>query len=141
MNAVLCQTHSNGIAKTIQQERANADRTFDPPILSVPRLRHPKMQRIVPVGPLFLQRYGQQTVRLNHHLRIGGLHREKKVVKIQLSCDPRKLQCTFHHPVRRVPVPIHNPVGKRSMVCANADRNLALRTQFDQRSEGLLNPT
>ena len=140
VDAVLRQADPDGVAQPVQQERTDSDSALDPPIFPIARLGHAKVQRVVPVRPLLVERGNQQTVGLNHHLRIRRLHREDEVVKVHLPGDPGKFQGALHHSVRRVPVPVHDPIGQRTVVGADAQGELALLQQLHQRGEGFLDP-
>ena len=140
VNAILRQTHPDSVSQTVEQQGADADGALDPAVLPIPCLGHAEMQRIVPVRPLLVQRGDQQSVSLDHHLRVGGLHREDKVVEVQLSGDPGELEGAFHHPVGGIPITVHDPVRERAVVRADPQGELALLQDLHQRGEGLLNP-
>ena len=110
MDAVLRQADPDGVAQPVQQERTDADGALDPAIFPVACLGHPQVQWVVPVRPFLIKRGNQQTVGLNHHLRIRRLHGENEVVEVHLSGDPGKFQGALHHAVGRVPVTVHDPV-------------------------------
>ena len=53
MHTVLRQADPDGVAQPIEQKGSYPDRTLDSSILPVAGLRHPEVQRVVPVGPFF----------------------------------------------------------------------------------------
>ena len=116
MHRILRQRNPDRIPDPVRQQRPDPDRRLDPPILPIARFGHPEMNRIIPIRPLHLQARHQQAIRLDHHLRIRGLHRKNDLVVVMLPPDPRKLQRALHHPQRRVAVAVHDAVRQRSMI-------------------------
>ena len=61
-----------------------------------------EVNRIIPVRPFLFQPRDEQAIALDHHLRVGRLHRELEVVEVVLARDAGKFQRALHHAERRV---------------------------------------
>ena len=127
MNAVFGERDADGVANAIRQERADADRALDPGVFAFTGFGHAEMNRIIPIRTFFLQARDEQAIGVDHHLRVARLHREDEGVVIQVARDPGELERAFHHPERRIAVAVHDPVGKRAVIRADAHRDAALR--------------
>ena len=97
------------------------------------------MNRVIPIRSLFAQAGDEQTVGVDHYLRVARLHRENEGVVIQVARDAGEFERAFHHPERRVAVAVHDAVGERTVVSADAHRDAALFRELDQRRETFAN--
>ena len=77
---------------------------------------------------------------MDHHFGIRCLHREDQVVVTVLPADRGKLECGFHHSEGRVAKPVHDAIGKRTMIGSNPHGNPTTLTTFDKWRKPLLNP-
>ena len=59
---------------------------------------------------------------------------------IQFARDPGEFERALHHPERRVAVAVHDPVGKRTVIRADAHGAPVLLAKLDQRREPLADP-
>ena len=129
------QAHPHRVAEAVLQEGADAQGGFDPAVFAVAGFRHAQMQR---KGHVFLGHSGhKQTVRLHHHLRVGGLHRHHDVVVTFVHANPQEFQGAFHHPQGRVSVPTHDAVGQGPVVGADAHGPSKALALLDQGREFL----
>ena len=91
VHAVLGQRHTDRIADTIAEQRADADGALDTTVFAIAGFRDTEMDRIVPVRTFLIQTRNEKPVGLDHHLRVRCLHREHKVVVVQIARDAGKL--------------------------------------------------
>ena len=61
-------------------------------------------------------------------------------MEILLPRDPGKFQGTLDHPMRGIPIPIHDAIRQRSMIRANPNGDFSLCTKLHQGDEGFLDP-
>mmetsp|Transcript_24348 Transcript_24348/g.52540 ORF Transcript_24348/g.52540 Transcript_24348/m.52540 type:complete len:208 (+) Transcript_24348:901-1524(+) len=93
------------------------------------------MQGIVPAETVLL--CSEKPVRLHHDERVGGLHREEKVVVVELPADVGKLDGRLDHAARRVAVEGEDARGERAVVGADAHGAVERLALFHERSEGV----
>ena len=85
VDAVLGKGDADGVAKAVHEERADADGGLDAAVLAIAGLGDAEVERVVHA---FLVHAGdEQAVGLDHHLGVGGLHREDDVVKAVAAAD------------------------------------------------------
>ena len=104
----LGQRNTHRIAQPVFKQRADADRAFDAPILTISGLRHTEVQRVV--HPLVIHSFDQQAIRLHHDLRVRGFHRNHQFMVVVIAAYAQKFQGTFHHPHRSVTISAHDPI-------------------------------
>ena len=63
MHAILRQRNANRVADSVSQQRANADRAFDPRIFAFAGFGHAEMQRIIPIRPFLIQSRDEKAIR------------------------------------------------------------------------------
>ena len=85
----LGERDANRVAQPVGEQRADSDRTLHSTILALARLGHAEMQRVVPSEAILLG--GEEAVGLDHHERVGGLHREDEVVEVEGAANVGKL--------------------------------------------------
>ena len=98
------------------------------------------MNRVIPIGPKFIEPGHQQPVTFDHHLRIARLHREDEIVVIVLARDTREFQRALDHPKRRIAESIHDSVAERSVVGSDTHRAAKFLANFDKWRGALLDP-
>ena len=138
VDAVLGERDADGVADAVGQQRADADGALDPAILAVARLGDAEVERVIPVGPELEQPRGEEPVGVDHHLGVARLHRENEIVVAVLAGDARELDRALDHAGGRVAEAVHDAVGKRAVVGADAHGDAALLADIDQRLEGLV---
>jgi hypothetical protein len=94
-----------------------------------------QVQRVVPIGTFQFEARGEQSITLDHHLRIGGLHREDEVVEVVLAANARELEGALDHAQRRISVPVHDAVAQGSVIGADSQGAAESLGLQDQRSE------
>ena len=132
MNAIFRQRNANRVANPIGQQRTDPDRALDARIFSFARFGHAEMNWIIPVRPFLIQPGDEQAVGVDHHLRVARLHRENERVIIEIARNPREFERALHHAKGRVTVTIHNAIGKRAVVGADAHSDAALLAKIDK---------
>ena len=115
------ERNADGVTQSIAQERADADGALDATIFAFAGFGDAEVDRIIPVRPFLFQARDEQPVTLDHHLGVGRLHRELEVVEVVFARDVGELQRALHHAERRVTEAVHNAVGQRTVVRADAD--------------------
>ena len=111
VNRVLGERDADGVADAVRQQRADADGALDPAVLAVAGLGHAEVDWIVPVRALRVEPGDEQAIGLDHHLRVGRLHREDEIVIVIFPRQTGEFQRALAHPERRVAVAVHDAVG------------------------------
>ena len=124
INGILGQRNTHSITDTISQKRTHTDRALDAAVLAIARFGHTQVNRIIPVCTLLLQASNKQTIGLDHHFRIRCFHRENKLMIIHFTRDAGKFKRALDHAKRSVAIAIHDTIGKRTMVGADAHRTI-----------------
>ena len=137
MHAVFGERDANGVANAVVEQRANADGGLDAAVFAVAGLGHAEMDRVIPVGAFFIQARDEQSIGLDHHLRVAGLHREDELVIIEFAGDAGELQRALDHAERRVAVAVHDAVAERAVIGADAHGAAMLFGKLHQRAEPL----
>ena len=102
------------------KQRADADGALDAAVLAVARLGDAEVDRIIPIRAGLIKPRDEQPVGVDHHLRVARLHRENEIVVIELAGDAGELERALDHAERRVAVAVHDAVGERAVVGADA---------------------
>ena len=113
---------------------------FDAAVLALARLGHTEVNRVIPIRPFLFQPRHEQAITFDHHLGIGRLHRELEVVETVLAADAGEFQRALDHAERRVAVAIHDAVGKRAVVRADAQAAVQPFGFKHERREFLFDP-
>ena len=79
----------------------------------------------------------QQSVGLDHDLRVRGLHRQHDVVVVVLAGDAHELERRLDHARRRIAVAVHDAVGQGAVIGADAHGDAAVLALEHQRREAL----
>ena len=135
---LLGQGHADRVPDPVLEQAPDADGGLDAPVLPVPRLRHSQVEGIV--HPRFLHARGQQPVGRDHDLGVRGFHGKDDVAEPVLLADAHELERGLHHAFRRVPVAVHDAVGKRPVVGADPQGPAELLQLEHEGREALLDP-
>ena len=95
------------------------------------------MDWVIPIRTFGIEPRDKQTISLDHHLRVGGLHRKYQIMVIVITCDAGKLQRAFHHAERRVAIAVHDAIRERSMIGADAHHPSKILAKLHQRRKFL----
>ena len=138
VDAVLGERDADGVADAVVQQRADADGALDAAVLAVAGLGDAEVDRVIPVRAELVEPRDEQPVGVDHHLGVARLHREDELVVIHLAGDAGELERALDHAERRVAVAVHDAVGERAVVGADAHGDAALLAELDQRREALV---
>ena len=138
MDAVLGERDADGVADAVGQERADADGALDAAVLAVAGLGDAEVERVVPVGAELEQAGGEHAVGVDHDLGVARFHREDEVVVAVLAGDAGELDGAFDHAGGRVAEAVHDAVGERAVVGADAHGDAARLAEVDEGLEGLV---
>ena len=111
------------------KQRADADRAFDPRVFAFAGFGHAEMNRIIPIRAFLAQPRDEQSVRVDHDLRVARFHRKDESVIIEIARDAGELERALDHAERRVAVAIHDAIAERAVVRADAHGDPALLAQ------------
>ena len=139
VDAVFGKRDADRVADAVIQKRADTDGALDAAILAIAGLGDAEVDGIIPIGAEFIQPGNEQPIGVDHHLGIAGLHREDEGVIIHLAGDSGEFQRALHHAERRIAVAVHDAVGKRAVIGADAHRDAAILAKLHQRREPLAN--
>ncbi len=135
MDGILRQGDSNGIANAVGHEGANADGALDAAIFTIASFRHTEVDGVIPVAAQVIEMGHQQSVGLDHDLRIAGLHREQEIVETIRAGDAGKFQGALHHAMRGVTMAVHDAVTQAAMIGTDAHGAAQPFALFHQRDE------
>ena len=138
VDAVLGERDADGVADAVGQQRADADGALDAAVLAVAGLGDAEVERVIPVGPELEQARGEHAVGVDHHLGVARLHGEDEVVVAVLARDAGELDGALDHAGGRVAEAVHDAVGERAVVGADAHGDAARLAEIDERLEGLV---
>jgi hypothetical protein len=126
VNAVFGERNTNRIPDAIGQKRANPDRTLDSRVFAFAGLSHAEVDWIIPIRSFFVQTRHQQSISVDHYLRVARLHRKNEGVIIEITRDTGKFKRAFHHAERGIAITIHDSVAQRAVIRADPHRDAAL---------------
>src|SRR5579862_85475 len=135
VDAVFGQRDADGVADAVGEQRADADGAFDAGVFTVSGFGYAEVDGVIPVGAFGRQAGGEESVGVDHHLRVARLHREDEGMKIHLARDTGELERALDHAERRVAVAVHDPVAQGAVIGPDADADAALFAKLDQRRE------
>mmetsp|Transcript_70450 Transcript_70450/g.206610 ORF Transcript_70450/g.206610 Transcript_70450/m.206610 type:complete len:898 (+) Transcript_70450:80-2773(+) len=136
---ILRERHADGVAKSVQEQSADANGGLDAAIGAAASLSHAEVQGVVPAELVHLACEGP--VGVDHHLGVRGLHAEDEVVEVVLPADLAELDGGSNHAFRGVAVLEEDALRQRPVVHADAHGLvllLELQHQGDERSLNVL---
>jgi hypothetical protein len=138
LHRALREGHTDGVAKSVLQEGADADGALQARVVSVPGFGHPQVKGVV--HPLLLHAGHHESVGLDHDLGVGRLHGDDQVAVVVLLADTDELERALHHALGGVAVAVHDPVREGAVVGADAHGDAQLLGPQDQGRESLADP-
>ncbi|MEY5016372.1 MAG: hypothetical protein RIS92_2730 [Verrucomicrobiota bacterium] len=139
VNGILGERHADGVADSVREQAANADGAFDPSVVAVSCFGDAEVEWIVPVVAELVEARCEQAVCADHDLWITGFHGEHEVVEAFVASNPSKLEGAFHHAFGGIAVPVHDSVGQRAVVGADAKGDSAFFALANEWDEALAN--
>ena len=132
---VLTQGNPDRITDTVTKKRTDSDSALDTPVLTVTRLRYPKVQGVMHI--LGLHRTNQQPHGPYHDNGIGSLNRNNHIREILLPANAKKLHTTRYHPLGRITITAHDTIGERAMIHTDTNSGAMCLTNIQERDEPL----
>ncbi len=120
VDRVFGEGDADGVADAVGEQRPDADSALDPAILAIAGFSDAKVDRVIPVRTFGGEAGHKQPVGLDHDLRVGCLHRKYQLVVVAVAGDSGKFEGAFDNAQRGVAVAVHDAVGERSVVGADA---------------------
>ena len=136
LHGILGERHAKRVADAVFEQTADADRALHAAVLGVAGLRDPDVERIArPSRRARLEARREQAIGLDRHLRVARLHAEDDIAKALVFANVEELERALDHAERGVAEAVHDAVGERAVVGADAQRAAELLAAPHQRPE------
>ncbi len=136
VDGVFGEGDAQRVAKPVDEQGADADGALDSAIFAVARLGHSEVKWVGTMGGVHA--LDEQAIGLDDDLRVARFHREHDVVVTVAFANADELQRALDHAQRRVSVAVHDALGERAVVGADAQGSAQLFATADQRRNGFV---